>query len=84
MTTAVRELARQTSDPATAGTSYPADLVLTLLQAHQIERIDSTMCARAERRLEQALEAARRGRLLEPDTLLRQLVTDLGITLNLP
>ncbi|MFL6025590.1 MAG: hypothetical protein ACJ72G_11170 [Friedmanniella sp.] len=60
------------------------DPVLALLQSYQAGLITPFMMSHAEHRLENALHAARDGRPLDPSLLLRQLVTDLGITLFLP
>ena len=70
----------------TAGTmSAEDDLdpVLALLQHHQVSQISPPMIDAAEGRLQLALDQARRGRSGDAALLLRQLVTDLGITLEL-
>jgi hypothetical protein len=71
-----------------AATPRPAEVVvdpvLALLQSYQAGLITPFMMSHAEHRLENALRAARDGRPPDPSLLLRQLVTDLGITLFLP
>ncbi len=64
--------------------SFVADPALALLQEHQRRQITPALTARAERRLQEALTRAERGRPSDPDLLLRQVLTDLGITLALP
>lgn len=59
------------------------DPVLALLQQHQVSQISPRTISAAEIRLRDALDESRRGRRLEPTLLLRQLATDLGITLDL-
>ena len=69
-------------------TTPPADSVidpvLALLQSYQAGLITPFMMSHAEHRLENALRTAREGRPIDAALLLRQLVTDLGITLFLP
>jgi len=56
---------------------------LALLQNFQTGQISPQMVADAEHRLERALEAAQRGHAPPAALLLRQVATDLGITLFL-
>jgi hypothetical protein len=70
--------------PATPPDDDVVDPVLTLLQRHQVALITPRMMGDAGRRLEQALQAARHGRQGDPELLLEQLLTDLGITSALP
>jgi len=72
--------------PTAAGTTSSDDTpdpVLALLQHHQVSQISPPMIDAAEGRLQLALEQARRGRSGDAALLLRQLATDLGITLEL-
>ena len=60
----------------------PEDAV-ALLQAYQAARITTGMIEDAERRLRRALQSAQHGTTADAGLLLRQLATDLGITLSL-
>lgn len=69
--------------PSTTVAGDLLDPVLALLQQHQVSQISPRTIAAAESRLHDALDEARQGRRVDPALLLRQLATDLGITLSL-
>jgi hypothetical protein len=67
--------------PPVSAADVSVDPALVLLQRHQMGLITPGMLAAARRRLGHALETARPG---DPGLLLEQLLTDLGITVDLP
>lgn len=73
---------RAGSDPSTEDARL--DPALVLLQRHQIGLITPAMLGAARRRLGHALDPAGTARPADPALLLEQLLTDLGITVDLP
>ena len=68
--------------PPRAPADGQPDDAIALLQAYQAARITAGMIEDAERRLRRALQSAQHGTSADAGLLLRQLATDLGITLS--
>jgi len=59
-----------------------AEHALALLQQHQVSQIGPGAISAAERRLQEVLDAVGRGGTANAALLLRQVATDLGVTLE--
>ena len=69
--------------PAAAGRGEDAaDHALALLQQHQVSQIGPGAIRAAERRLQGVLDSVGRGGTASASLLLRQVATDLGVTLE--